>query len=236
HMSHTPHSIVIRNTQPGDFPAIIELSRQVYPFGPPYNEGQLASQHRMFPEGQFVALDSHTRDVVGMAATLIVRWDDYDMHTNWRDFTNNGTFTNHDPVRGRTLYSAELMVSPFRQRQGIGSRIYEARLALVKRLGLLRVRAGGRLRNYHRYADRMSAEEYVIKIVRGELHDPTLSYQLKCGYHVLAVVPNYLPKDTESLGWVAIIEWINDDVAKPEDYTGRDMRFEPRNRPATPRP
>lgn len=225
-MSHAPPRIVIRNTRPDDFPSIIELSRQVYPFGPPYNAIQLASQQRIFPEGQFVAIDASSQHVAGMAATLIVRWDDYDMQTNWRDFTDNGMFTNHDPVRGRTLYSAELMVSPARQRQGIGSRIYEARLALVKRLGLLRVRAGGRLRNYHRYADRMSAEEYVIKVIRGELHDPTLSYQLKCGYHVLAVVPNYLPKDTESLGWVAIIEWINGEVAKPDDYAGRDARFD----------
>ena len=225
-MSQTQSHIVIRNTRPEDFPSIIELSRLVYPFGPPYSEIQLISQQRIFPEGQFVAIDVLSQEVVGMAASLIVRWDDYDMQTNWRDFTNKGMFTNHDPVRGRTLYSAELMVSPFRQRQGIGSRIYEARLVLVKRLGLLRIRAGGRLRNYHRYADRMSAEEYVIRVVRGELQDPTLSYQLKCGYHVLGVVPNYLPQDTESLGWVAIIEWINNEVATPEDSAGQDPRFQ----------
>lgn len=214
---------------PGDFPSIIELSRQVYPFGPPYTEVQLASQQRIFPEGQFVAIDTLFQEVVGMAASLIVRWDDYDMQTNWRDFTDNGLFTNHDSERGRTLYSAEVMVSPSRQRQGIGSRMYEARLAMVKRLGLLRIRAGGRLRHYHRYADCMSAEAYVLKVIRGELRDPTLSYQLKCGYHVIGVVPDYLPADPESLGWVAVLEWINDTVAKPEDYAGRDVRFEPPN-------
>lgn len=217
--------ILVRNTQHRDFHSIIELSRLVYPFGPPYTEAQLASQRRVFPEGQFVAVDTSSEEVVAMAASLIVLWDDYDMQTNWRDFTNNGTFTNHNPLRGRTLYSADVMVAPNRQRQGIGTRIYDARLALAKRLRLLRIRAGGRLRNYHRYADRMSAEEYAIKVVRGEIKDPTLSFQLKCGFHVLAVVPDYLPKDPESLGWVAVIEWINEAVAKPEDYLGRNPRF-----------
>ena len=63
-----------------------------------------------------------------------------------------------------TLYSADVMVSPTRQRQGIGTQIYDARLNLARRLKLLRIRAGGRLRNYHRYADRMSAEDYAVKV------------------------------------------------------------------------
>lgn len=231
-MTASTSRIIIRNTEPRDFPHIIELSRQIYPFGPPYTEAQLASQLRVFPEGQFVAIDTRVEKLVGMAASLIVLWDDYDMQTNWRDFTNNGTFTNHDPVRGRTLYSADVMVSLIRQRQGIGTKIYDARLNLARQLKLLRIRAGGRLRNYHRYADRMSAEEYVIKVVRGEIKDPTLSFQLKCGYHVLAVVPDYLPKDPESLGWVAVIEWLNEDVATPEDYLGRDKKFQPPDKTA----
>jgi len=55
--------------------------------------------------------------------------------------------------------------------------------------------------------------------------DPTLSFQLKQGFEVLAVVRNYLPHDTGSLGWAAVIEWINARVARPEDYAGRDARF-----------
>jgi len=228
--------IMIRNTEPRDFPHIINLSRQIYSFGTPYIEVQLASQHRVFPDGQFVAIDDSSGEVVGMAASLIVPWDDYDLQMNWQDFTNNGMFTNHDPIRGRTLYSAEVMVSPTRQRQGIGSKLYDSRLELTRRLRLLRIRAGGRLRSYHRYADRMSAEGYVVQVVRGEIKDPTLSFQLKCGYHVLAVVPDYLPKDPESLGWVAVIEWINEEVAKPEDYLGRDPRFQPLNESAPRQP
>ena len=108
----------------------------------------------------------------------------------------------------------------------MGSKIYKARRELVERLGLLRIRAGARLRGYHRYAHRMSAEEYVIKVVNGELRGPTLSFQLKHGFHVLAVVSGYLRHDPESLGYAAVIEWINEAIAKPQDYAGRVLRFE----------
>jgi hypothetical protein len=79
----------------------------------------------------------------------------------------------------------------------------------VERLGLRRIRAGARLRGYHAHADRLTAEEYVARVVRGEIHDPTLSFQLKRGFKVIAVVSGYLRHDPESLGHAAVIEWIN---------------------------
>lgn len=116
-------------------------------------------------------------------------------------------FTNHDAENGRTLYGAEVMVSPKMRRAGIGKKLYAARRKLVENLDLLRIRAGARLRNYHRYADKYSAKEYVKKIVNGEIKDPTLSFQLKQGFEILAVVSDYLENDRESLGKAAIIEW-----------------------------
>ncbi len=160
-----------------------------------------------------------------MAASLIVLWDDYEIMSSWRDLTDRGMFTNHDPERGRTLYGAEVMVRPASQSAGIGRKLYKARRDLAERLGLLRIRAGARLRGYHRFAGRLSAEDYVIKVIHGELRDPTLSFQLKHGFEVLAVVPDYLRHDEESLGFAALIEWINKKAAKAEHYAGRDPRF-----------
>jgi GNAT superfamily N-acetyltransferase len=153
-----------------------------------------------------------------MAASLIVLWDDYELSTSWRDFTATGSFANHDPVRGRTLYGAEIMVSPALQGQGVGSQLYAARETLARRLGLLRIRAGARLRDYHRHADRMTAEAYVAAVVRGALVDRTLTFQLRRGFRVLGVVANYLRHDPESLGYAAVIEWVNDEVAFREGY------------------
>jgi GNAT superfamily N-acetyltransferase len=156
-----------------------------------------------------------------MAAGLIVLWDDYDIDLAWRDMTARGTFANHNPA-GRTYYGAEIMVDPETRGMGVGKAIYAARRKLVQRLGLLRIRAGARLRDYHNYAESLSAEEYVRRIARGEIIDRTLTFQIRQGFHVLAVVSGYLAQDPESLGHAAVIEWINEDVASPQDFAARD--------------
>lgn len=215
-----PLDIVVRQTTPPDFAGIAALCKRVYPESPPWTDELLASHLAVFPEGQLVAVDRASGRVAGMAASLIVRWDDYDVASPWREFTGGGRFTNHDPT-GRTLYGAEVMVDPTIQRRGVGKKLYAARRALVERLGLLRIRAGARLRGYGKVADRMTAEEYVAKVVSGELDGPTLSFQLREGFEVIAVVSGYLRHDPESLGWAAIIEWLNPAVAAPEDVAAR---------------
>jgi hypothetical protein len=55
----------------------------------------------------------------------------------------------------------------------------------------------------------MTATGYAARVERGELHDPTLSFQVKRGFRVLAVVSGYLQHDPESLGFAAVIEWVN---------------------------
>jgi ribosomal protein S18 acetylase RimI-like enzyme len=206
--SETRNVTRIRNTQPRDFASIVALTRNVYPGAEPWQLEQLASHLEKFPEGQLVAVDREN-EIVGMAASLIINWDDYELDANWRDFTARGTFTNHDAENGRTLYGAEIMVDPDRRSCGIGSRLYRARRVLTERLGLRRIRAGARLRGYGKFSGRMSAEQYVEAVVQGELKDPTLSFQLKHGFAVLGVVAGYLRHDPESRGFAALIEWLN---------------------------
>jgi GNAT superfamily N-acetyltransferase len=118
-------------------------------------------------------------------------------------------------ARARTLYGAEAIVDPTLQGHGIGGKLYAARFELVERLGLLRIRGGARLRSYHRYARRMSAADYVVAVVHGRIDDQTLSFQLHEGFHVLAVIPHYLGEDPETLGYAALIEWLNLRLAEP---------------------
>lgn len=216
--------VTVRQTTENDFEQIIEITREVYRDSPAWSIAQLTSHLEVFAEGQLAAVEEGSGRVLGMAASLIVLWDDYEMTTSWRDFTEHGTFRNHNP-QGRTLYGAEVMVRPNEQGRGIGKKLYRARRALVRQLGLLRIRAGARLCGYHRYADHFSAEEYVVRVMAGDLSDPTLSFQLKQGFVPLAVAADYLHHDPESLGYAAVIEWLNPEVAAPKDFNQRHSSF-----------
>ena len=215
----------MRSTEPRDFDRIADLCRRVYPDTKPWTPAQLGSHLRLFPRGQFVAIDRQEDRVVGMCASLVVLWDHYDMLDCWEDFTADGMFTNHDPQHGRTLYGAEVIVDPTLQGHGIGGKLYAARRELAERLGLLRIRGGARLRSYHHYARRMSATDYVIKVVHGVIDDQTLSFQLHEGFHVLAIVPHYLSDDPDSLGYAALIEWLNPLLVEPHHSAGRPTQF-----------
>lgn len=212
------NNVLIRNTRVEDSQQLLELSREIYPFSPPWSREQIESHVEVFPEGQFVAVNGDTHKIIGMASSLVILWDDYDSHASWRDFTSDGYFTNHDPANGRTLYAAEVMVSPSARGQGVGKLLYRSRENLLVNKELLRIRAGARLRGYSKHAAEMSPGEYVVKVVAGILGDPTLSFQLKQGFNVIGLVSNYLRHDPESLGHAAIIERLNPDVAGKEDW------------------
>lgn len=219
-------SFVVRNTESCDIPSIIQLCNEVYPGSPAWSPTQLQSHMDLYPEGQFVAVDEDSNQIVGMAASLIIDWEDYNFKDSWKEFTDSGLFTNHDPVNGRTVYGAEIMVLPSAQGTGVGSLLYEARENLVVSNKLLRIRAGARLRGYGTYAEQFTPDEYVLKVIKGELFDPTLSFQIKRGFRVLHVVSGYLSFDEESLGHAAVIEWLNKDVALTEHYSKGNPKFQ----------
>lgn len=215
--------IHIRHTEPRDFEGVERLSRIVYPNDFPWTADYLTKHLEMFPEGQFVAADSETGEVVGMAAGLIIRWEDYDEMETYLDVTDGGWFTNHDPG-GRTLYGAEVMVDPGRRGEGIGSALYASRKELVRRLGLHRIRAGARLPGYHAHADKRSAEEYVRKVIAGQIQDATLSFQLRHDFRVLGVVADYFARDPRSRGFAALIEWLNEDAVGSDARSAHEFR------------
>ena len=225
HPGSQSQEVLVRNTTPRDFAGITELCRRIYPETPPWNAEQLSSHLRLFPDGQFVAVHGDAQVVVGMSASLIVDWEDYATLDSWEQFTADGMFTNHDPGRGRTLYGAEVIVDPTLQHHGIGNKLYDARRALAESHKLLRIRAGSRLRGYGQCCAQLAPEDYVAEVLEGRAYDPTLSFQLQQGFHVLAVVPHYLSDDPESLGCAAVIEWVNPMLIRAEHLAGRPTRF-----------
>lgn len=203
-------AVRVRRARLEDIPAIYACQRAAYATFPPAtlcDERQLRLQLEAFPEGQFVALRRH--QIVGYAAALIVQLDDDSPWYSYSEITGNGTFSTHDPS-GDTLYGADIAVHPEHRGEGIAGMLYERRHKLLRRFNLRRMIAGGRIPGYRRYAGRLTAEEYVEKVVHGELRDPALNVHLKAGYHVLGVYMGYLPDD-QSLDYATFLEYKNPD-------------------------
>lgn len=106
------------------------------------------------------------------------------------------------------------------------SRPYQARRQLAGNLGVRRIRAGAGMRGYSRYADTLAPEEYLMKVVNGQIPDPTLSFQLGQSFKILSLVPQYLEDDHETLGYAALIEWLNPVVATQAHKRAHDEAFE----------
>jgi len=208
HPHHT--GVKVRNTIKNDIPKIIDLQKQSYPYlakyGNIWKTEELESHLEIFPEGQFIAVEPDGT-IVGSASTLIVSLDpEYNEHT-WIDITANGMFTNHS-YDGDSLYGADISSHPKYRHEGIGGMLYEARKELAIKMNVRRMIAGGRLFNYCEYADKMSALEYAQKVIRRELRDPVLSFELDNGFNFIKILPDYLD-DVRSLNYASFIEWLN---------------------------
>lgn len=57
-------------------------------------------------------------------------------HT-WKEITNNGLFTTHNP-KGDCLYGTDISTHPKHRHEGIGSILYGVRKQLAIRIGLKR--------------------------------------------------------------------------------------------------
>jgi len=199
--------IVIANTQADLIPQLVELQIICYPtladtsrFKAPHVESHL----RIFPEGQWVALDGER--VVGMSAGFLCSFDFDHPHHTFDEIIDYGFFTRHDPA-GQHFYGADVSVHPEFRGRGIARRLYDARKALVRQRGLRGMITGGMIPGFARYKAVMDAETYVARVIAGDIFDPTLSVQLRQGFRVRGLLPNYL-RDTATDGWSVLLEWV----------------------------
>ncbi|CAM4392031.1 MULTISPECIES: bifunctional GNAT family N-acetyltransferase/carbon-nitrogen hydrolase family protein [Bacillus] len=200
--------MVIRNIEEKDIDKIIDLQKDCFPGMEPWKREHLISHLEHFPEGQFCA--EFEGEIIGSCSSLLINFDEYDDRHTWQDITDDGYITNHNPD-GLNMYGIEVMVHPKYRRMKIGHRLYEARKDLARRLNLKSIIIGGRIPNYHKYAEEMTAREYVEQVTRHQIYDPVLSFQLMNGFTLMRINPNYLPDDTASIKYATLMEWNNVD-------------------------
>lgn len=169
-----------------------------------------AAHIRRFPEGQFAVVHATTGRVVACTTDFRTSAVNFEhLEHRYIDVVDHNWLGHHDP-QGAWLYGADIGVLPAYRQRGLARRLYQARQALIRRLRLRGHVAGGLLRGYGQYKSLMSAEEYVAQVLAGERWDPTLSVQLRCGFHVHGIIQHYVD-DAACDGKAAFLVWYNPD-------------------------
>lgn len=168
---------------------------------------QISSRIETFPEGCLVARANG--EIQGFLALEIIK--DYDFVRDaftWDEITDNGFIKRtHDPG-GKFMYGVDLSVPHYANRSVSALLITEGiKLTIAK--GLKGVILGGRLPGYHKYAARMTPEEYVFSRRKGgKAYDPELAIYERFGLKAVKVLPDYF-KDPESLNYGVLLYWPN---------------------------
>jgi GNAT superfamily N-acetyltransferase len=192
-------------------PAVGELERLCFPHADPAELIDLedaVESARIFPEGFFVVLDGER--VVGQGAGIFLDFDFEHPQHNILSITGVHQCGNHSAA-GAWYYGTDIAVHPGYRRRGIGRLLYDLRKDLVRRHGKRGILAGGHIPGFVAYKQTMSAAQYIDKVARGEIYDPTLSFQLHQGFRVVTALENYL-KDEATDSWSALIRWDNDEL------------------------
>lgn len=198
-------SVVVRRMTADDIDGVVAL--QVAAFPPPFDPdllwqpNHIETHLREFPEGQFVAVANAT--ILGSASNTRISEENWQAHQDWETTVGGHEIRTFDPT-GSTLYGLDISVHPGARGQGVGRRLYEARFALVRQLGMARYGTGCRMPDFQSsgYAD---PADYAEAVVKGERTDRTLTPLLRYRLRMLGVILNYMD-DEESGHAAALLE------------------------------
>lgn len=160
----------------------------------------------IFPEGQLcITVDGK---LAAAALSIIVLYELFgDSHT-YEEITGNESFNTHTNS-GNILYGIEVFVNPEYRALRLGRRLYDARKELCEIKNLRSIIVGGRIPNYHLYADEMKPRDYIKKVRKKEIYDPVLTFQLSNSFSPVKILKGYLPEDEESGNYAVLMQWNN---------------------------
>ena len=157
------NKVQIRNLQIEDYDQLAQSFTRVYSDGSDvfWTHKQIEKLIRIFPEGQIVTVVDEK--IVGCALSIIVNYDDVKNDHTYAQVTGKETFNTLNP-KGNNLYGIEVFIHPQYRGLRLARRMYEYRKEICETLNLKAIMFGGRIPNYHKYADQLRPKEYIVKV------------------------------------------------------------------------
>ncbi len=205
---HTIDNIELVLLKPEDYDDIKNVMLAAYPnmadtYWKPFHINTLIEK---FPEGQVgIKIDG---ELAGCALSIIVDYEKFDHIHTYKDITGNYKFETHNAL-GDILYGIDVFISPKFRGLRLGRRLYDYRKELCESLNLRGIVFGGRIPNFHQYAQDMSPKQYIEKVRNREIHDPVLNFQLSNDFSPARIIQGYLEGDKESKEYAVLLEWKN---------------------------
>ena len=177
-----------------------------------WKEEQIEKLVVKFPEGQVVI--KINGQLAGCALSIIIDYDEFEDNHTYEDITGKYTFDTHTED-GDILYGIDVFIKPEFRGLRLGRRLYDYRKELCEKLNLKGIVFGGRIPNYHTYADKLTPKEYIAKVRIKEIQDPVLNFQISNDFHPAKVMKGYLEGDKDSNEYAVLMEWDNIYYQKP---------------------
>lgn len=177
-----------------------------------WRKKQIAKLISIFPEGQIVI--KVNGDIAGCALSVIVDFDEIEDNHTYNDIIGDTSFKIHDK-NGDTLYGIDVFIKPDYRGLRLGRRLYDYRKELCENLNLKGIVFGGRIPNYHKFADKITPKQYIEKVRSKEIHDPVINFQLSNDFHPVRILKGYLEGDEDSGEYAVFMEWDNVYYTKP---------------------
>ncbi|MGL5113070.1 MAG: GNAT family N-acetyltransferase, partial [Flavobacterium sp.] len=115
------------------------------------------------------------------------------------------------------LYGLDVSVHPDYQGKGIGKAIYNARQEVAKQIGCLGQMTAGMPIGFDKVKDTMTIAEYCDQLIKGEIIDPTVTAQTKCGFTLVEPLFDYLD-DPRSGNCSVLMYWPIDPATKLSEH------------------
>jgi ribosomal protein S18 acetylase RimI-like enzyme len=185
-------ALVVQHMQPQHARHLEALQKIVFPTLA--DDELIKTQHylkhmEIFPEGQFVITDGDK--VIGMTSTMRSRFDFADYHHTFKETIAGGWMTNHDPA-GEWLYGLDIGVHPNYRGLGLARILYRARHDIAKKLLLKGQVTVGMMSGYGAVSNEISGQAYYKELIAAKRFDPTISTQMKIGFELVALIPDYV--------------------------------------------